>query len=89
MPDDRPHTLTGAERLGDLEAWDSLSTVVFIATVDKKFNVPLAGSRVSRCTTVADLCTLLEEAMVGHARDHRPFSITQTVSNIFKPPITR
>jgi acyl carrier protein len=49
MLDMAPHTLTGTEKLRDLEAWDSLSTMLFIATVDKKFGVPLPGNRVTRC----------------------------------------
>jgi acyl carrier protein len=62
-----PETLTGAERLRDLEAWDSLSTMLFIATVDKKFGVPLPGNRVSRCQTIGDLCALLDEVAAAAA----------------------
>jgi acyl carrier protein len=62
-----PDTLTGGEWLRDLEAWDSLSTMLFIATVDKKFGVPLPGHRVSRCQTIGDLGALLDEAAAAHA----------------------
>jgi acyl carrier protein len=62
-----PHTLKGPERLRELEAWDSLSTMMFIATVDKKFGVPVAGNCVIRCQTVDDLCALLNEVAVGKA----------------------
>ncbi len=67
MLDTAPHTLTGAEKLSDLEAWDSLSTMLFIATVDKKFGVPLPGNRVTRCQSVGDLCALLGEAAAVRA----------------------
>ena len=67
MLDLAPHTLTGAERLKDVETWDSLSTMLFIASVDKQFGVPLAGNRVIRCQTVAELCALLEEVVVARA----------------------
>ncbi len=60
-------TLTGGERLNDLEAWDSLSTMMFIALVDKKFGVPLPGNRVAQCRTVDELCGLIGEAAVGRA----------------------
>ena len=68
MLDLTPCTLTGVERLTDLPAWDSLSTMLFIATVDKRFGLPLSGNRVTRCRTVDDLCALLgdvAEAPVG------------------------
>jgi acyl carrier protein len=62
MLDMRAGILTGSERLKDLEAWDSLSTLVFIAAVDKRFGVPLPGHRVAQCQTVDDLCGLLTDA---------------------------
>ena len=54
-----PHTLTGRENLRDLELWDSLSTLTFIALVDKKLGLPLSGNRVVRCQTVEELIGLL------------------------------
>jgi acyl carrier protein len=54
-----PRTLTGRERLRDLEAWDSLSTMLFIARADAVFGVPLQGERVFRCRTVEELVRLL------------------------------
>jgi acyl carrier protein len=55
----QPHTLAGNEKLRDLELWDSLSTMSFIAMVDKKFGLPLPGNRVVRCKTVDELIGLL------------------------------
>jgi acyl carrier protein len=54
-----PETLTGGERLSELQAWDSLSTLAFIAMADKEFGLPLAGNRVAGCRTVDDLIGLL------------------------------
>lgn len=54
-----PHSLTGRERLADLEGWDSLSIVAFIAEVDKQLGVALPGSRVAACRTVDELIGLL------------------------------
>jgi acyl carrier protein len=60
-------TLQGGERLRDLEAWDSLSAVAFIAMVDQKFGLPLPGNRVVACRTVDDLIGLLGDAVSGRA----------------------
>jgi acyl carrier protein len=57
--DATPQSLTGAERLADLEGWDSLSTVAFIAEADRNLGVVLSGSRVAACRTVGDLVNLL------------------------------
>jgi acyl carrier protein len=59
-----PQTLDGTEKLEDLDGWDSLSTLNFIAAVDGKFGVPLPGNRVIACRTVADLLGLLGEHVV-------------------------
>jgi len=56
----KPNSLTGPEHLRDLELWDSLSTMSFIAMVDKKFGVRLPGSSVVRCKTVNDLLDLMK-----------------------------
>jgi acyl carrier protein len=54
-----PHSLAGPERLADLEAWDSLSTVAFIAEVDRRLGLALPGGRVAACRTVDELAELL------------------------------
>jgi acyl carrier protein len=54
-----PHTLTGAETLRGLESWDSLSTLAFIAMVDKELGLPMPGNQVARCRTVDELLELL------------------------------
>ena len=54
-----PRSLTGGERLADLEGWDSLSTVAFIAEVDKRLGLALPARRVVACRTVDELIGLL------------------------------
>lgn len=55
----KPHTLVGSEILADLPGWDSMSTMVFIAMIDKEFGIPLQGGRVARCQTADELIALL------------------------------
>ncbi len=54
-----PHTLTGAESLKEVQGWDSMATMAFIAMVDQHFGVPLPGNQVARCQTVDDLLGLM------------------------------
>lgn len=55
----RPGTLSAEDRLRDLDGWDSLATMTFIAAADRELGVPLPGSRVARCQTVGELLALL------------------------------
>jgi acyl carrier protein len=57
-----PHTLHGGETLKQVPGWDSLSTMAFIATVDRELGMPLPGGQVARCKTVAELLALLDVA---------------------------
>jgi acyl carrier protein len=54
-------TLSGAEKLHDIEAWDSLMVINFLATVDEKYGVALPPKSVAGCKTVVDLANLLPE----------------------------
>ena len=62
-----PNTLTAERRLRDLEGWDSLATMTFIALIDRELGVPLPGSRVARCQTVGELMGLVTEVRAGRA----------------------
>ncbi len=62
-----PNTLSAECRLRDLDGWDSLGTMTFIALVDKELGLPLPGSRVARCQTVGELLGLLGEARGARA----------------------
>lgn len=52
-------TLTGAEALQGLEAWNSLAVISFIAMVDEEFGVTLSAEKLRACQTVDDLVALL------------------------------
>lgn len=54
------HCLTGREPLPTVPNWDSMTTLNFIAMVDRKFGVPLKGSRVLACHTVDQLLDLID-----------------------------
>ncbi len=58
----KPYSLTGDERLRDVDGWDSMSTLLVIAMVDKKFGRALPGSRVAQCQTVDELLGLIDGA---------------------------
>ena len=66
-PGNGSYSLTGGETLRDLENWDSLSTMTFIAMADKELGLPLPGNRVARCQTVDDLLELLGAASTNRA----------------------
>ena len=53
-----PGSLTGAEALEDLENWDSLAVISFIALVDEKLGLVVEGEKLVKAKTVADLLTL-------------------------------
>jgi acyl carrier protein len=62
-----PHTLTGTERLRDVENWDSLSNLAFIAMLDKEFGVPVPAKKVAACQMVEDLLGLITAAAADRA----------------------
>ncbi len=54
-----PGTLQGPERLEDLEMWDSVSMMSYIALADTN-GVKLSPRQIIACSTVADLAKLAE-----------------------------
>ena len=54
-------TITGDEVLQDIEEWDSLTLLEFIALVDKEFGVTLSPENIKKAQTVNDLVNLLED----------------------------
>jgi len=56
-----PGTLTGTEILADIDSWDSLAVISFIALVDEKFGNVVAGEKLAKAKTVADLLALAAE----------------------------
>lgn len=53
-----PGTLTGGEALEELENWDSLAVISFIALVDEKLGLVVEGEKLVKAKTVADLLSL-------------------------------
>jgi acyl carrier protein len=53
-------TLTGNESLSDLEIWDSLGIVTFIARIDEELDVTLSPEKISQAESIQDLINLLE-----------------------------
>jgi hypothetical protein len=62
-----PHSLTGEEALSDLQNWDSMSALAFIAMADERLGRPLPGGRVARCRSVDELLELLGVTGAGRA----------------------
>jgi acyl carrier protein len=52
-------SLNGDEVLDDLEDWDSLAVMGFIAMVDKHFGITLDAEKIGQCRSVNELCDLL------------------------------
>ncbi len=52
-------TLNEGLALGDVEAWDSLAAVLFIALADEKAGVVVSGDQIAKAKTVRDLLSLL------------------------------
>ena len=55
-----PDTLTGEELVEDLENWDSLAVVNFIALVDENFGITLSPEKIMNSKTVNELVSLLD-----------------------------
>jgi acyl carrier protein len=54
-----PNTLTGGEKLEDLEGWTSLAMISFIAFADEHFGKTLSPRQFASCGTVEDLSKLV------------------------------
>lgn len=54
-----PGTIKGDEKLEEIERWDSLAAIMFIAMTDEKLSVSMDASKVGDCKTVADLEALV------------------------------
>ena len=53
-------TLNVDTKLSDLEEWDSIALISFIALIDDEFDKVLRGSAVKQSKTVSDLMALME-----------------------------
>lgn len=55
-----PGTLQGPEKLEDLENWNSMAMVSFVALVDEHFNYTVSPRQFVNCETVDDLLALIK-----------------------------
>ncbi len=53
-------SLTGEEAIEELEGWDSLAILSFIALGDERFEVTLSPRKLSEAKTVKDLIALIQ-----------------------------
>ncbi len=58
-----PGTVQGGEKLTDLEGWDSLSVVAFIAAMDKHLNVAVPPKELVEAETTDDLLALVADQL--------------------------
>jgi acyl carrier protein len=54
-----PETITGKELLADVEWWDSMATLSFMAVADQELRVIVTGDQLANCKSVSDLLSLL------------------------------
>lgn len=54
-------TLKADTVLSDIEEWDSIALISFIALMDDEFDKVIKGSVIKQAKTVADLMALMEE----------------------------
>jgi acyl carrier protein len=52
-------SITGDESLDDLEGWDSLAVISFIAMVDETFGITLQAQKIADANTLQDLMSLI------------------------------
>ena len=54
----RPGTIQGKENLAEMESWDSLAMLSFLAMADSKLDTSVPGEVLEKCRTVGDLLAL-------------------------------
>jgi acyl carrier protein len=52
-------SVSGDEHLSELEAWDSVAVIRYLAMADERFHVFIEAHKVAECKTVVDLIALL------------------------------
>jgi acyl carrier protein len=54
-------TLKGGEALEDLEDWDSVAVISFIALADSEYGAVVPPKEIAACKTVDDLAALIDK----------------------------
>ena len=60
-----PNSLDESQGLTDLESWDSMSALIFMALADEELQTAVTGHQIAQCTTVGDLMALLKDAVAA------------------------
>lgn len=55
-----PGSLTGSEKLDEMEEWNSISMVGFIALADEHFGFIVSPRNFGSCNTIDDLLNLIK-----------------------------
>lgn len=58
-----PGTIQGTESIDELEGWDSLAVVGFIAAIDKKLGTVVPARQLVEARTVQDLVALVKDRL--------------------------
>jgi acyl carrier protein len=56
-------SLNENERLIDIEGWDSMAALLFMALADEKLGVTVVGNDIAKSKTVSDLLALLGDRL--------------------------
>ncbi|MBV8728586.1 MAG: acyl carrier protein [Acidobacteriia bacterium] len=51
------------QTLADLNSWDSMASVLFIALADEKLGVTVSGNEIAKAKTVKDLLSIVESRL--------------------------
>ena len=57
--------LSEEHKLEDLEMWDSLAVVTFIALIDEHLELTLEPEKIAQAQTVSDLVALVQGSLAG------------------------
>ena len=58
-----PGTLTGEELCSDLDGWDSLAVLSYIALVNKEFGITLPAQSIFACKKMNEVIDLVEDQL--------------------------
>ena len=60
FPDAQNRKIERELRLGDIEGWDSMSSVTFVIDLENNYNIKFGGHFLAEDQTVGDLISLLQ-----------------------------
>jgi len=53
-----PGKIAGHESLNEIEWWDSMAALTFMAVADQELHLKVSGAQLQQCKTVSDLLAL-------------------------------